>query len=78
MDRGFTRVIGTLKNSVLLALALAGLNLILLRAWHVKRHKPDPWAALLGEPEEAAVTKCTRAKRRATTLATLTASEPPG
>lgn len=36
MDRGFTRVIGTLKNSVLLGFALAGLNVILLRAWHTK------------------------------------------
>ncbi|MFD4769306.1 hypothetical protein [Streptomyces niveus] len=49
MDRGFTRVFGTTKNSVLIAFALAGLNHILLRAWHTKRQLPDPWATFAGE-----------------------------
>ncbi|GAA1894447.1 transposase [Streptantibioticus ferralitis] len=78
IDRGFTRVMGTLKNTLLLAFAIAGLNVVLLRDWHAKRHRPDPWATLTGEPEEPRKTRRTRAKRRTTTLATLTTGEPPG
>ncbi|MDF2260769.1 hypothetical protein [Streptantibioticus ferralitis] len=78
IDRGFTRVMGTLKNTLLLAFAIAGLNVVLLRDWHAKRHRPDLWATLTGEPEEPRKTRRTRAKRRTTTLATLTTGEPPG
>ncbi len=56
MDRGFTRVLGTTKNSVLIAFALAGVNHTLLRAWHAKRDLPDPWAALTGEPDQTRTT----------------------
>ncbi|NEA59271.1 hypothetical protein G3I60_35205 [Streptomyces sp. SID13666] len=80
IDRGFTRVMGTVKNSVLLAFALAGLNVILLRAWYAKRTLPDPWATLTGEPQPATGGKAkrTRAKRRPTTLAGLIGDAPPG
>ncbi|MET8682349.1 transposase [Streptomyces sp. NPDC004647] len=78
MDRGFTRVMGTLKNSVLLAFSLAALNVILLRDWHAKRRRLDPWSHLVNEPDEPNVTKHTRAKRRTTSLATLTSGDPPG
>uniref|UniRef100_UPI001ABFD698 hypothetical protein n=2 Tax=Streptomyces TaxID=1883 RepID=UPI001ABFD698 len=81
IDRGFTRVLGTTKNSVLLAFALAGLNHTLLRAWHAKRDLPDPWAALTGEPQETDRTlprPRTRARRRTTTLTDLINGPPPG
>jgi hypothetical protein len=56
LDRGFARVMGTTKNSVLIAFALAGLNHVLLRDWHAKRRRPDPWATHLGEPQPAPTT----------------------
>lgn len=77
LDRGFTRVMGTTKNSVLIAFALAGLNHVLLRDWHAKRRRPDPWATHLGEPEPApAAAKRTRARRRTATLTTLAGTPP--
>ncbi|MFF2923339.1 hypothetical protein ACFVTP_13200 [Streptomyces celluloflavus] len=81
MDRGFTRVLGTTKNSVLIAFALAGLNHTLLRAWHTKRNLPDPWAHAAGEPEETARAlpgPRTRARRRSTSLTALIDGAPPG
>ncbi|WP_329032431.1 hypothetical protein OIE71_06140 [Streptomyces sp. NBC_01725] len=80
MDRGFTRVFGTTKNSVLIAFALAGLNHILLRAWHTKRQLPDPWATFAGEEtiKPAVPGPRTRARRRTTTLTTLIDGAPPG
>ncbi|MFE4533633.1 hypothetical protein ACFRKB_01010 [Streptomyces scopuliridis] len=80
MDRGFTRVFGTTKNSVLIAFALAGLNHTLLRAWHTKRQLPDPWATFTGEEtiEPAAPGPRTRARRRATSLTALIDGAPPG
>ncbi|MFI0772983.1 hypothetical protein ACH4TQ_50450 [Streptomyces sp. NPDC021218] len=81
MDRGFTRVLGTTKNSVLIAFALAGLNHTLLRAWHAKRDLPDPWAALTGEPDEARTNipePRRRARRRTTSFTALINGAPPG
>ncbi|MGW6773003.1 transposase [Streptomyces sp. NPDC055037] len=80
MDRGFTRVLGTTKNSVLIAFALAGLNHTLLRAWHTKRQLPDPWATFAGEEtiKPAAPGPRTRARRRATSLTALIDGAPPG
>ncbi|MEV7866147.1 hypothetical protein AB0P17_08605 [Streptomyces sp. NPDC088124] len=80
MDRGFTRVFGTTKNSVLIAFALAGLNHILLRAWHTKRDQPDPWAGPAGEEttERALPGPRKRARRRETSLDALLSGAPPG
>ncbi|MFI6289026.1 hypothetical protein ACIBCM_30495 [Streptomyces sp. NPDC051018] len=80
MDRGFTRVFGTTKNTLLIAFALAGLNHTLLRAWHAKRHHPDPWAIHTGEePAEQTLPRPrTRARRRETSLDALISGTPPG
>ncbi|MEU5974432.1 hypothetical protein [Streptomyces sp. NPDC047315] len=80
LDRGFTRVFGTTKNSILIAFALAGLNHTLLRTWHTKRNQPDPWATHTGEPDntsQTTPTPRTRARRRHTSLTTLTNKPPP-
>ncbi|MFJ2645275.1 hypothetical protein ACIO1C_00825 [Streptomyces sp. NPDC087420] len=80
MDRGFTRVFGTTKNSILIAFALAGLNHTLLRAWHTKRQLPDPWVTFTGEEttEPAVPGPRTRARRRTTSLTALVDGAPPG
>ncbi|MCX4821254.1 hypothetical protein OG883_15310 [Streptomyces sp. NBC_01142] len=80
MDRGFTRVLGTTKNSVLIAFALAGLNHTLLRAWHTKRDLPDPWAKPAGEEtnDRTLPGPRKRARRRATSLTALIEGAPPG
>lgn len=43
LERGFTRVFGTVKNNLLLAFAMLGYNLVKLRHWHALRYLPDPW-----------------------------------
>ncbi|WP_283959399.1 hypothetical protein [Streptomyces sp. 35G-GA-8] len=80
MDRGFTRVLGTTKNSILIAFALAGLNHTLLRAWHTKRDLPDPWVTLTGEEpgEQSIPGPRKRARRRETSLDALVSGTPPG
>ncbi|MGW6310002.1 transposase [Streptomyces niveus] len=80
MDRGFTRVFGTTKNTVLIAFALAGLNHTLLRTWHTKRQLPDPWVAFTGDEtiEPAVPGPRTRTRRRATSLTALIDGAPPG
>ncbi|MFF2375034.1 transposase [Streptomyces xiamenensis] len=80
LDRGFTRVMGTPKNTLLLTFSLAGLNHVILRDWHAKRRHRDPWAAQLDEPEPVVLLsedRKTRARRRTATLATLTSGTPP-
>jgi len=52
MDRGYTRVFGLAKNTLLLAFGLAGVNIRLLRHWSARRGQPDPWAAELGETHD--------------------------
>lgn len=49
MDRGYTRVFGLAKNTLLLAFGLAGVNIRLLRHWHARRGQPDPWSLEMGE-----------------------------
>lgn len=41
--RGFTRVFGTVRNTLLVAFVLTGMNVRMLRDWHAKRHLGDPW-----------------------------------
>ena len=50
LRRGFTRVFGAIKNTLLLAFAFAATNIRILREWHAKRDLPDPWASALHEP----------------------------
>ena len=52
MDRGYTRVFGLAKNTLLLAFGLAGVNIRLLRHWYARRGQPDPWAIELGESHD--------------------------
>lgn len=49
LARGYTRVLGTAANHVLLTFALVGLNIRILRDWHAKRLLPDPWMVYLGD-----------------------------
>jgi hypothetical protein len=49
--RGFTRVFGTIKNSLLIAFAIVGVNVAILRTWHAHRLQPEPWAEFLGDPQ---------------------------
>jgi hypothetical protein len=52
MDRGYTRVFGLTKNTLLLAFGLAGVNVRMLRDWHARRLLPDPWAVEIGEQHQ--------------------------
>ncbi len=52
MDRGYTRVFGLAKNTLLLAFGLAGVNIRLLRHWSARRGQPDPWAVELAETHD--------------------------
>ena len=47
--RFFTRVTGTVVNHLLLTFALVGLNVRLLRDWHVLRTERDPWMVAIGD-----------------------------
>ncbi len=81
LDRGHTRVFGTLKNAILIAFTLAAVNIHLLRDWHAKRRRPDPWATLLGETTPAPTSipsQRTRTRRRTTNLSELAGAAPPG
>ena len=63
MDRGYTRVFGLAKNTLLLAFGLAGVNIRLLRHWHARRGQPDPWASELGESNDLPALPEQRASR---------------
>lgn len=52
MDRGYTRVFGLAKTTLLLAFGLAGVNIRLLRHWSARRGQPDPWALELHETSD--------------------------
>jgi hypothetical protein len=79
LRRGFTRVFGTTKNAILIALATAGVNISILRDWHAKRDLPEPSAIALGEPtalkSQLKPQTKTRARRRTLTNAD---AAPPG
>jgi len=79
IGRGFTRVFGTVRNTLLTAFAFAGMNVRLLRDWHAKRRLPDPWAVHLEEPDlgDGPTPKSTRTKRRSRTLTDLLDHPPP-
>jgi hypothetical protein len=71
--RGFTRVFGTIKNSLLIAFAVVGVNVAILRTWHARRLLPDPWAEFLEEPQAPIPPNLVRrARRRTQTLQDLT------
>lgn len=50
--RNFTRVLGALKNHILLTFALIGANVRMLRDWHICRSMPDPWMELIGDTDD--------------------------
>jgi len=50
LARGGIRGFGLTRYSLMLGFALAAMNLLILRDWHAKRERLDPWGALLGEP----------------------------
>lgn len=50
--RNFTRVHGTVKNHVLLTFALVGVNVRILRDWHIRRSVPDPWMELIRDTDD--------------------------
>lgn len=77
LRRGFTRVFGRVKNTVLLAFAFAGVNVRILAAWHAKRALPDPWGTALGEPAPTPPTAPkTRTRRRDRTYTDLAPPDP--
>lgn len=80
LRRGFTRVFGTIKNTLLFAFALAGANVMILRTWHAVRNIPDPWAAALGETDLGdganINTRSTRTRRRTHTYADIGVAPP--
>lgn len=80
LGRGFTRVFGTTKNAILLAFAIAGVNINILRGWHAKRSLPDPWAIALGEPTELKHRTTTKLKKKRARRRTITTAggAPPG
>ncbi|MGH3520515.1 MAG: hypothetical protein ACRDQ7_24725 [Haloechinothrix sp.] len=58
-----------------------GFNIVKLRDWHAVRYRPDPWAALLDEPDPTPTppkTKRTRPTRRIPTPSELISGAPPG
>lgn len=80
--RGFTRVFGAVRNTLLIAFAIAGMNVRLLREWHSVRRLADPRAFYLSEADLAdgggpIHGKHTRARRRDETLPELIAHPPP-
>ncbi len=42
IGRGFTRVFGTVRNTLLVAFAFAGMNDRMIRDWHAGRRLADP------------------------------------
>lgn len=79
MRRGFTRVFGTVRNTLLLVFAFAGVNVRLLRDWHATRELPDPWAIHLNEADlgDGPKRPANRKRRRTRTLADLHHDPPP-
>lgn len=82
IGKGFTRVFGVVRNTLLCAFAFAGMNVRMIRDWHALRHLPDPWAVQLGEADlahgaAALRAKKTRARRRTRTLPELLGDPPP-
>ncbi|WP_444663591.1 hypothetical protein ACT17Q_15635 [Cellulomonas sp. CW35] len=63
--RNFTRVLGALKNHILLTFALIGANVRMLRDWHICRSMPDPWMELIGDTDDLTGPSSTRASRAA-------------
>jgi len=77
LRRGFTRVFGRVKNTVLLAFAFAGVNVRILAAWHAKRRIADPWGVALGEPAPTPPpAPKTRTRRRTRTYTDLAPPDP--
>lgn len=52
IERGFTRVHGLGRTAILLTFAYIGLNIRILNDWYDSRGLDDPWALLLGDPED--------------------------
>lgn len=81
LRRGFTRVFGTIKNTMLFAFAFAGSNVMQLRTWHAVRCIPDPWAVALGETDlgdgAGINAKKTRTRRRTRTYTDVGVAPPP-
>ncbi|NMN99047.1 hypothetical protein [Antrihabitans stalactiti] len=50
LHRGAIRGYGLTRYTLLLGFALATMNMAILRDWHAKRHRLDPWGKVLGEP----------------------------
>ncbi len=77
LRRGFTRVFGRVKNTILLAFAFAGFNVRVLTSWHAKRGLADPWGTALGEPAPTPpTTPKTRTRRRNRTYTDLAPPDP--
>jgi hypothetical protein len=51
MRRGYFRIFGLTRHRLMLGFALAAMNLMILRDWHLKRDSLDAWGKFLGEPE---------------------------
>jgi len=81
LGRGFTRVFGLIKNTLLLAFGITGANVMQLRTWHAVRNLPDPWAVALNEADlgngGSSHTKQARARRRTRSYADIGVAPPP-
>ncbi len=71
--RGSIRGFGLARHTTLLAFALAGLNITLLKEWNENRGQRDPWAVKLGEPGMSRQAPRRRKRRRTESIA----PEPP-
>lgn len=81
LHRGAIRTFGLTRHTLLLGLAIAGMNVRLLREWHARRRLPDPWALHLNEDDTGcgpSITTKTRARRRTAALQDLLGQPPPG
>ncbi len=81
IGRGFIRVFGTVRNTLLVAFAFAGMNVRMIQDWHAGRRLADPWAVYLSETDlgdGGGIIKETRTRRRTGTLTELLDRPPPG
>ncbi len=52
LRRGLIRVLGAPRTHLLLAIALTGLNVRILRDWSIRRSLSDPWLRSLGDTSD--------------------------
>lgn len=78
IERNFTRVHGRGRTAILLTFAYIGLNVRILNDWYDARGLNDPWAELLGDPEDTRIRQARANPDRRTLRDRLTTgSDPP-